>query len=206
MTGQVRRPWHHCSPDAIRVCHLLGARELPTHLLPSGAPAAAHVIERRKSTATIITMRTGAYRDCESAIFVPHRLPLRCVQPWRCLLLAGEGHKQSGGGRRRRRGARHAPPAPAQALSQNDGYTALILRTSRRARLPHPRAAWHRVVQGAAHSNVQPLPSGLCGRGEARLWAGEGGRNGVEMLRTSARVEAQQRVSDGAKRLQHTTA
>ena len=76
--------------------------------------------------------------------------------------------------------ARHAPRAPSQARSQNDGYTALILRAgSRRAGLPHPRAACHRLVQRVVGADVQPLPSVRSGRGDARLCARDGGRNGA---------------------------
>ena len=76
--------------------------------------------------------------------------------------------------------ARHAPLAPSQARSQNDGYTALILRAgSRRAGLPYPRVACHRLVQRVVGANVQHLPSVLSGRGDARLCARDGGRNGA---------------------------
>ena len=142
---------------------------------------------------------TGTSRVCESAIFVPQGSPLRCAPPWRCLLLAREGNKP-GVGQAKTARARHAPLAPSQARSQNDGCTALILRAgSRRAGLPHPRAACHRLVQRVAGSDVQPLLSVLSGRGDTRLGAGDGRRNSVGMLRASASVEAWQRVSDGAK-------
>ena len=61
------------------------------------------------------------------------------------------------GGRRRRRGARHASRAPAQNRSQNDGCTALILRAGRRASLPHPSAACHKIVQRVSGSDVSHL-------------------------------------------------
>ena len=122
---------------------------------------------------------TGTSRVCESAIFVPQGSPLRWAQPWRCVLLAREGTKP-GVGQAKTARARHAPRAPTQARSQNDGYTALILRAgSRRAGVPHPRAACHRLVQRVVGSDVQHLLSVLSGRGDTRLSARDGGRNGA---------------------------
>ena len=114
------------------------------------------------------------------AQFLCHRaLRAAMAQPWRACCSRGRGPSQVWGQAKTAR-ARHAPPAPAQARSQNDGYTALILRAgSQRAGVPHPRAACHRRVQRVAGADVQPLPSVRSGRGDARLCAGDGGRNGA---------------------------
>jgi hypothetical protein len=95
------------------------------------------------------------------------------------LLLAREGSKP-GVGQAKTARARHAPRAPTQARSQNDACTALILRAgSRRAGVPHPRAACHRLVQRVVGADVQHLPSVRSGRGDTRLCARDGGRNGA---------------------------
>ena len=83
-----------------------------------------------RDTLRLWACETGAYRDCESAIFVPHGSPRSHAQPWRCVLRAGEGNKKGMGQAQTARGTARAP-APGPGLSQNDGSTALILRAGR---------------------------------------------------------------------------